>query len=131
MQELDSLVALRLALKVDETQIYLYEGVRKEGVEAISEPTANPPSSPYQKILDLIVGTLFRTKQVSVIRRGDQSTTKDKISESIQDREVQICESLGWNLNQLTGYDFLKLILKASNQNYDFSNLINLVEQTI
>lgn len=125
--ELDSLIALRLALKQDETQIILYKDAPGSD-EGSLHKTEN---SPYQEILDQIVKAIFRLKLIEQEAMHNMDVVKNGISGVILDRETRICTSLDWNLNQLTGFDFICMLLHVSNTQFDFEPMIKLTCQVI
>jgi hypothetical protein len=129
--ELDALIALRLALKLDESQSWLYESQAIDSLTDVSGIDREYDCSVYQQLLDKIVGTVFSLDLIKPQQGLDVEVLRQEIDWLIQKKEIQMCQSLDWNLSQLTGFDFLQLVLKASNESYDFSRLVAQVESFV
>ena len=58
-----------------------------------------------------------------------QSALEENINHYIQLQEYQILVSAEWNLNMPTGSNIFNLILKMSNESFDFSDTIKVVNK--
>lgn len=85
-------------------------------------------TSVYQQLLDYIVCAIFRLQLIKTTPDSQVETIRKEVDLIIQEKEQQFCVALDWNLNQLTGYDFLQLLLQASNQGYNFKRLVAQIE---
>ena len=71
----------------------------------------------YQYILDKIVNTILENNLVG------SPINEASINRLIQIREYQILMVNNWNLDVKTGYDYVKVLLKAVHMTLDFSKI--------
>ena len=109
---LDALVALRLAMKHNETQeLHLSTelGCKTSSSSAIGGVGGEAGmSSNYQHILDEMVKTVVHDQLLP-----KEDFTECAISSVIQLREYQILISNGWNLGLRSAYDFIEMLLQG------------------
>jgi hypothetical protein len=76
----------------------------------------------------MLVNEIFHSKMIKPSANSSIEQIRKDINWIIQKRENEFCEILDWNMNQITGFDFIQLLLKASNQSYNFSRLLSQIE---
>lgn len=107
---LDALVALRLAMKHNETQelhLSAEHGCQTTSSSAIPEEARM--SSNYQHVLDEMVKTIVHNE---LLPKTDFNEAA--ISSVIQLREYQILISNGWNLGLRSANDFMEMLLQGT-----------------
>lgn len=103
---LDALVALRLALKHNETQ----QDHLMQDDESSTQTNTNykgESSSTYQKLLDKMVKTIVELELLP-----QSEINEDSIGSVVQLREYQILIANDWNLMVNNGYDFVHMLAK-------------------
>jgi hypothetical protein len=86
----------------------------------------------YQHLMSEIIPNVIERKTELLgpnLQLISGEVLEDNIMKFLHLRESEIFISCDWNFNLPTGYDVLSTLLKMSNENYNFSPLLTIVNQ--
>lgn len=118
--KVEALICLRLAVKMNEKQMEMYERniIDRNGRQMHI----------FKSLCTEIVSSILVVKDEIFDPRSTQSFDTE-IKDYQTYMETQILKSCNWNLNLPNGYDQMQALLKLSNGQYDFNKLVNFTSQ--
>lgn len=121
-----ALVCLRMVMKFSESQAKLYNPTETQGSQR--------KSTPYQDILNALVGELAKSGtsiwganfglDQNLSTPDKNAKIEDLINEHIQKQEYEVLAINDWNLHLGSGSEILNSILKFSNKDYNFEQIL-------